>query len=334
MLSMGFYPDMRALQEYLPRERDGFMFSATYPSMVRSLAGQFLREPGFLSLSRDREHVAETDHVYYEVPGMEKDRALVRIIEIENPDSGLIFCNTRANVAFVAKVLQRFGYDADQLSADLTQKERDSVLERVHRGKLRFLVATDVAARGIDIVNLSHVFLYDFPEDIESYIHRTGRTGRAGAGGVAVSLVDVLEQMELKAVVKHYEIDMEKRELPTDEDVQAVVSERVIAQLETKLRSLDKLVRERMERMIPLARRFGETDDELAVIAMLIDEYYQKILHAPPEMPRDVEKPAPGPARSSEARSGEARSGGGERSPTRRRRGGRPGGDRGRGRGR
>jgi ATP-dependent RNA helicase DeaD len=257
--------------------------------------------------------VAETDHVYYEVPGMEKDRALVRIIEIENPDSGLIFCNTRANTAFVAKVLQRFGYDADQLSADLPQKERDKVLERVHQGKLRFLVATDVAARGLDIANLSHVVLYDFPEDHESYIHRAGRTGRAGAAGTAISLVDVLERMELKAVAAQYGIDMQKRELPTDEDVQSVVAERVTAQLETKLRTLDKLVRERMERMIPLARRLGETDDELAVIAMLIDEFYQKTLHAVPEVPREGERPASRETDGGES-GGNAR---GERSPRR-----------------
>ncbi|MFH1681537.1 MAG: DEAD/DEAH box helicase [Candidatus Eisenbacteria bacterium] len=314
MLSMGFYPDMRELQKYLPEKRDGYMFSATYPSVVRSLAGQFLREPAFLSLSKDREHVAETDHIYYEVPGMEKDRALVRIIEIENPRSGLIFCNTRANVAFVSKVLQRFGYDADQLSADLAQKERDKVLERIHRGKLRFLVATDVAARGIDIVDLSHVFLYDFPEDPESYIHRAGRTGRAGASGVAISLVTVLEKMELKATAGRFGIDMRRRELPGDENVRAVVSDRVTAQLEAKLRRLDKLVRERMERMIPLARRLGETDDELAVIAMLIDEFYQKTLHAPPEVPREGEEP---PAPKSVP----------ERSPPRRARSGRSRGD-------
>jgi len=317
MLSMGFYPDMRALQEYMPRRRDGFMFSATYPAAVRSLAGEFLKEPAFLSLSRDREHVAETEHIYYEVPKMKKDRGIVRIIEVENPHSGLIFCNTKANVALVAKVLQRFGYDADQLSADLAQKDRERVLQCVHEKKLRFLVATDVAARGIDISGLSHVFLYDFPEDHESYIHRVGRTGRAGASGVAISLVDVLEKLELKAVMNRYNIDMEKRILPTDEDVQRVVSQRVTALLEAKLRGLDRVVRERMERMIPLARRLGETDDELAVIAMLFDEYYQKTLHAPPEIPgEEPQRARPiegggGSRRSSGGRSSRGRSGGG-----------------------
>jgi superfamily II DNA/RNA helicase len=123
--------------------------------------------------------VAETEHLAYEVPTMEKDRGLVRIIETEMPESAIIFCNTRANANFVAVVLQRFGYDADQLSSDLAQPAREKVLGRLYEHKLRFLVATDVAGRGIDITNLSHVFLR-FSRDPESYIHRTS-TREAGA---------------------------------------------------------------------------------------------------------------------------------------------------------
>src|SRR5262245_36550579 len=157
MLSVGFYPDIRALMQFLPRERVTAMFSATYPPGVRELARQFLHEPETLSLSHGAEHVVETEHMYYEVPTMAKDRALVRIIEIENPESAIIFANTRTTTNFVTVVLQRFGYDADQLSSDLTQKAREAVLERVYQKKLRFLVATDIAARGIDIEGLSHV---------------------------------------------------------------------------------------------------------------------------------------------------------------------------------
>ena len=288
MLSVGFYPDIRALMRFLPRERVTAMFSATYPPGVRELARQFLREPETLSLSHGAEHIVETEHMYYEVPAMAKDRALVRIIEIENPESAIIFANTRATTNFVTVVLQRFGYDADQLSSDLTQKAREAVLERVYDKKLRFLVATDIAARGIDIEALSHVILYEFPEDPEAYVHRTGRTGRAGASGEAISLVEPLEKLRLNAVVRQYGVDMQRRELPTDADVQAVVSERVTALLEARLRDLDRLVRERMQRMLTLARGLGENDDELAIIAMLLDEYYQNMLHAPP---------APAPAR-------------------------------------
>jgi len=302
MLSVGFYPDIRALMRFLPpRERVTAMFSATYPPGVRELARQFLREPETLSLSHGAEHIVETEHMYYEVPAMAKDRALVRIIEIENPESAIIFANTRTTTNFVTVVLQRFGYDADQLSSDLTQKAREAVLERVYDKKLRFLVATDIAARGIDIEALSHVILYEFPEDPEAYVHRTGRTGRAGASGEAISLVEPLEKLRLNAVVRQYGVDMQRRELPTDADVQAVVAERVTALLEARLRDLDRLVRERMQRMLSLARGLGENDDELAIIAMLLDEYYQNMLHAPPSPPparreREAREAPPAPA--------------------------------------
>jgi len=248
MLSMGFYPDMRDIASYLPNDRDGFMFSATFPPSVLSLSKQFLDEPEFLSLSHGNEHVAETEHVYYVSPKMDRDRGLIRIIEVENPDSAIIFCNTKANARYVSIVLQRFGYDAEQLTSELSQAARERVLQRMYDRTLRFLVATDLAGRGIDISELSHVILYDFPEDTESYIHRAGRTGRAGATGTAVSLVNVMERLELKTVAKKYNIELEKREMPTDEDIQGIVGQRVTALLEQKLRGLDKLVVERMER--------------------------------------------------------------------------------------
>jgi ATP-dependent RNA helicase DeaD len=285
MLSMGFYPDMKELARWMPEKRDGFMFSATYPASVLSLSRQFLHEPDFLSLSAGHEHVAEVEHVYYAVPRMEKDRALVRIIEVLNPESAIVFCNTKVTARYVAIVLQRFGYDAEHLSADLTQAQREDVMRRAYERRLRFLVATDLAGRGIDIESLSHIFLYDFPEDPESYIHRAGRTGRAGASGEAVSLVDMMELLELKGVARKYGIDILERKLPSDEDVQRVAGERVTALLEQRLRGLDRLVAERMQRMMPLARSLGDEDDERRVIAMLLDAYYHETLHAPPEVP-------------------------------------------------
>lgn len=285
LMSMGFYPDMREIHSYLPSRRSSFMFSATFPTSVRGLAREFLHEPESVSLSEDAVHVTGMDHVYYEVPAMDKDRALVRIIEMENPSSAMIFCNTKDRTAYVATVLQRFGYDADMLTADLSQSARDLVMERLRESRLRFLVATDVAARGLDISDLSHVFLYEFPEDPESYIHRAGRTARAGASGVAISLVTFQELVDLGRVARRFGIEMEKRELPTDLDVQELVAQRVTALLEAKLRSRDKLHLERMKRLVPLARSLADSEDELDLIAMLLDDYYQASLHAPPSVP-------------------------------------------------
>jgi ATP-dependent RNA helicase DeaD len=286
MLSMGFYPDMKAIQRHLPSQRvHTCMFSATFPSHVMRLAGEFLQEPEFLSLSRDHVHVTDVDHVYYAVPRMDKDRSLVRIIEVENPPSALIFCNTRARVHYVTAVLQRFGYDADELSSDLSQKAREKIMARVRQGALRFLVATDVAARGIDLPDLSHVIIYEPPDDAELYIHRAGRTGRAGGGGVAISLVDVIEQMTLDRIAKRYGIEMVEWPLPGDEDVEGIVSERVTALLEARLRDRDRLQSERMQRFEPLIHDLSQTNEGLALLTMLLDDYYQQTLHAPPPQP-------------------------------------------------
>jgi ATP-dependent RNA helicase DeaD len=294
MMSMGFYPDMKQIQRYLPRKRiNAYMFSATFPSHVIRLAGEFLRQPDFLSLSRDNVHVAETEHVFYVVPGMEKERCLVRIIEIENPTGAIVFCNTKATVSFVTTVLKRFGYDADELTADLTQRARENIMTRVREHKLRFLVATDLAARGIDIHELSHIIQYEPPEDPELYIHRAGRTGRAGASGEAITLANVLEKAELQRIAKRFDIEMIERTLPTDQDVAAIAAQRVTALLEARLRSRDSLQMERMQRFVPLAIELSQSENEASLIAMLLDDYYQKALHAPLEQPSSAPPPQP-----------------------------------------
>ncbi|MFH2104174.1 MAG: DEAD/DEAH box helicase [Chloroflexota bacterium] len=305
MLSMGFYPDMRELQRHLPQPpAHTCMFSATFPDSVLRTANEFIREPEFISLSSDHVHVTDTEHVFYVVPGMDKDRSLVRLIEIENPESALIFCNTKRRVHYIAVVLQRFGYDADELSADLSQSERERVLERVRQGRLHFLVATDVAARGLDIPLLSHVFQYEPPEDVESYIHRAGRTGRAGAAGTAISLVNAGEKSAIHRIAKHYGIDMQERPAPTDAEVAAVVEERLTAHLEARLRLRDKLQTERSRRFAPLAQGLAESEDELPIITMLLDDYYQQLLHAP--VSKADERPAP--TQEQRPRSGRERS--------------------------
>jgi ATP-dependent RNA helicase DeaD len=310
MMSMGFYPDMVEIQKHFPkRELNSFMFSATILPHVMSLAHQFLNEPGFLSLSRDRVHVEDTEHIYYIAPGMDKDRSLVRIIEIENPVQSLIFCNTKDRVYYVTRVLQRFGYNADQISSDLTQKARDTVLNRFRDGKLRFLVATDVAARGIDIPNLSHVIQYEPPEHIEAYIHRAGRTGRAGATGIAILLITINERRQLIRIGAHYKIEFEERPLPRDEDVQTLVSQRLTSQLEARLRNRDKLQTERMQRFVPLAKQLVEEEDSLALLTMLLDDTYHDWMHHPPELPPvgTKKQPKKSGGRSRQGRGGKRR---------------------------
>ena len=252
MMSMGFYPDMLQIQEFLPqREISGYMFSATIPPHVVRLSQQFLTSPDFLSLSSDHVHVEDTGHIYFLIPGMDKECSLVRIIEMETPQQAIVFCNTKARVNYVAAILQRYGFNADQISSDLSQNARDKVIKRIRDGKLRFLVATDVAARGIDIPNLSHVIQYEPPEDVEAYIHRAGRTGRAGASGTAIMLVNINEKTQLNRIAAHYNIEFEKRPLPLDEEVQSLVAQRLVGELEAQLRGRDRLQIDRMQRFFP-----------------------------------------------------------------------------------
>ena len=282
MLSMGFYPDMVEVQRYLPAHRiNGYMFSATFTSRVMQLASQFLHQPEFLSLSSDQVHVANSTHAYSVVSPMDKDRSLVRIIEVENPDSALIFCNTKDTVHYVAVVLQRFGYDVDELSSDRAQQEREQIMARVRQGKLRFLVTTDVASRGIDLPDLSHVFLYEPPEDADDYIHRAGRTGRAGASGVVISLVDLIERVKLNSIARRFGIDLQEWPLPSDADVAALVAERTIVLLEAALRSRDRLKTERMQRFLPLAHSLSQSEEGLALLTMLLDDLYQVSITTP-----------------------------------------------------
>ncbi len=286
MLSIGFYPDMKEVQRYLPKKRIyTSLLSATFPQYVLNLAAEFMLSPCMLSLSQKQVYAASVEHCFTRVDRMDKDRALVRLIETENPASAIIFCNTKADVHYVTGVLQGFGYNADELSADLTQSKREEVMRRIREGKTRLLVATDVAARGIDIPDLSHVFLYSPPEDHESYIHRSGRTGRANAAGTVISLVDIMEYLELERIAAHYHLSLHEIPNPTDDDVAKVVSSRLLAIMEASYRRLKPLEKTRLRRYTAFARDLAtlhlEDENEGAginLLAMLLDACHHNTL--------------------------------------------------------
>ncbi|HXN32293.1 MAG TPA: DEAD/DEAH box helicase [Polyangiaceae bacterium] len=189
MLSMGFARELNAILEALPKNRQGLFFSATLPPDIERLAHNHLRAPEIVTLSSDQVGALEIAHYVYVVHGGDKIGQLVRILEVEDPESAIIFCNTRDETTRVSDGLKNRGFDADWLNGDLPQTDRERVMNATKEGRLRFLVATDVAARGIDISHLTHVINYDFPETAEQYVHRTGRTGRAGRTGTAIALV-------------------------------------------------------------------------------------------------------------------------------------------------
>ncbi|MEP7220812.1 MAG: DEAD/DEAH box helicase, partial [Bacteroidota bacterium] len=305
MLSMGFYPDMREIRRYVPRERSSWMFSATMPYKVQLLAREFLNEPEFLSLSAGDVNISTMEHRFYDVPPLEKDLMLMRLIEFENPDSAIVFCNTKVEVEYVATVLKNYGYNADQLSGDLDQKSRERAMGRIRRGETRFLVATDVAARGIDISDLSHVFQYDVPKDPDSYIHRAGRTARAGNTGVVVTLIsNMSEKSDLKKIARKYNVEFVELPTPTQEEAEARMAERLTVVMEDRFRAgVTRIQRERMKRFSSLIKSLSENDDERMLLAMLLDDLYHDTFHktsvsAPePEPVREERRVAPAPQR-------------------------------------
>jgi ATP-dependent RNA helicase DeaD len=332
LLSLGFWPDMKELQKYLPRRRLTGLFSATMPQRVMSLARVFLNDPVFVSLVRPGDRSpAEIEHYCYIVTAQQKDKELLRILRYEDPDSAIIFCNTRADVRYVTAFLQRHHLDADMIQGDMTQSAREAVMRRIKSGELRFLVATDVAARGIDISDLSHVISYAAPESPESYLHRTGRTGRAGKRGIALSLVSGLDIGNFRSLQTVNRLEIRERALPTDAQVAQRELQRLENAIEHELREVGERERRlREEQYLPVVQQLAVNDEGRRKLASVLFHWMEHRHVAAPgapgeEPPPVAGSPAAGPERVAESQ-GEAggASGEGEPRPKRRRRRRRP----------
>ena len=280
MLSVGFWPAMKELRRYLPRKRESYMFSATMPYKVQSLGEDFLHNPGFLSLGRVS--VARMTHQYAVTAPMDKNRTLVRFIELENPDSAIVFVNTKRRAEYLTLYLRNYGFDARSLSGDLSQRDRERVMGEIRSGSIRFLVATDVAARGIDISDLSHILMYDVPQDPEYYVHRAGRTARAGKAGRVIALATVTDEHVLKSISKRFDLELEKTEEPSGQDVETHVQERVIELLEARLRSAsDEEHKVASDYVLAVKKLMNE--GHVHWLSVLFDEFYHQTLHSSEE---------------------------------------------------
>ena len=231
MLSLGFWPDMKALAEYLPRTRQSHLFSATMPERVRSLSRFFLKDPEDVTIEAEG-GPQKISHYYYVCAAAEKEAILARILTYEDPDSAIIFCNTKADVRFITAYLAKRGFNIDQISGDLQQSAREKAIKKIKTGKLRFLVATDVAARGIDISDLAYVINYTTSDTPEVYVHRTGRTGRAGKSGVAISLISGLDIGNFKFMQTVIGMKIEEKKPPTERAVARRLEQRAEAKQE------------------------------------------------------------------------------------------------------
>ncbi len=232
MLNQGFYEEVTRILEQLPKKKQVLLFSATVPEDIQRLISRYTTEPETLLLSGDVFTVDHIHHVRYELSdAYPKPRNLLYMLELENPDNAIIFCNTRDDTELVTAVLNRNGFDAEMLNGDLQQKERERVMGRVKRGELAFMVATDIAARGIDISDLGHVINYSLPEDAAVYLHRVGRTGRIGKKGTALNLTSGRELATLTTLEKKFNIKFDRRSMPTAEEANRMWTERHVKEI-------------------------------------------------------------------------------------------------------
>jgi len=269
MLNMGFFEEVTRILDHLPDDCQQLLFSATVPEDIEQLIHDYLDEPETILLSGDEFRVDNIRNVFFHtVDAYPKPRNLLYMIEMEEPESAIVFCNTRSDTGLVSAVLNRNGYDAELINGDLPQKERERVMAKVKRGELRFMVATDIAARGIDISDLTHVINYSLPEDPAGYLHRVGRTGRIGKKGTALSLVSGSEMMTLKALQTKYGIAFEEKTLPAPEDARRVWTERHVNELKEAMSSTV------FEAYIPLAQQLKVRSDGDWLLAFALKYFF------------------------------------------------------------
>ncbi len=231
MLSMGFIEDIEAILSEIPADRQTALFSATIPSAIRRLANRYLKNPQSISIEPKQLTVKAIEQRYYLVNESDKLAALTRLLEVEDVSSALIFTRTRAGTSKLAQQLARRGFPAEALSGDLSQDARIHVLNRFRQEQIQVLVATDVAARGLDIDDISHVINYDLPYDPEVYVHRIGRTGRAGKTGTAISLLSPGDWGRLRRIEALTKQKLNQSELPSEEMVQQHRDEQLLSQV-------------------------------------------------------------------------------------------------------
>jgi ATP-dependent RNA helicase DeaD len=298
MLSMGFLEEITEIIKRCPTERQTVLFSATIPDDIERIGSRYMHEPEKIQLSADFVGVHEITHSYYMVSGMGRARDLVRVLAAEKPDSAIIFCNTREDTALVAEFLRKSGMDAEAISSDLTQKDRERVMGRMKDKNLHYLVATDIAARGIDISDLSHVINYTFPESAEVYVHRTGRTGRAGKSGLAISLISPRELGNFYMLKLTYKIKPEERTLSSDAEQKTAHEAQKVDELRGKIGT-----REPAAEWRALAKRVWAADDGERIMAALIEDKLSGRPAQPTRLSRAPVAAAPGAAAQAAAES-------------------------------
>lgn len=291
MLDMGFLDDINTILSKLPEERQTMLFSATMPPNIQKLANTFLRNPEHVSVVPKQVSAPSVDQYYMEVHERQKFEILSRLIDMEAPDLAIIFGRTKRRVDELSEALKKRGYSAEGLHGDLSQNQRDIVMRKFRDGSIDVLVATDVAARGLDVSGVSHVINFDLPQDPESYVHRIGRTGRAGKEGVAITFVTPRETDHLHMIERTTRHRIAKRPQPSMaeaiEGKQRATAERLISVLEEEDYQAYKGL------AIQLLEQYDSVQVLSAALKLLTGEKNDVDIKLTPEEPLRVKKRRP-----------------------------------------
>ena len=239
MLNMGFLEDMETILSQLPEERQTLMFSATMPQAIADIAKKFQKDPVTVRVIKKELTVPKVTQYYYEVKPKNKVEVMCRLLDMYSPKLSIVFCNTKRQVDELVQALQGRGYFAEGLHGDLKQVQRDRVMESFRNGRTDILIATDVAARGIDVGNVEAVFNYDIPQDDEYYVHRIGRTGRAGREGKAFSLVVGKEVYKLRDIQRYCKTKIIPQAIPSLNDITEIKADKILDQVQDILNDAD-----------------------------------------------------------------------------------------------
>lgn len=295
MLALGFLEEIEIILAELPVERQTAFFSATVPPRIGELMKRFLRNPERVTIEAKQRTLATTNQAYYEVAPGKKLEALGRILDMETPGPTIVFCRTRQDTNDLSEALRVRGYMADAIHGDMTQAERERVLRRFREGQSELLVATDVAARGLDIEHVTHVINYDIPFDVEQYIHRIGRTGRAGRSGDAITIIERRQLKQLRFIERLIGASIKPVRLPTAADIAA---RRRTVFKETLREAINANEFEaQMETVEELCEEFDAIDIAAAALHLLWKAQHSNAAEIAEEMAADAEQPESGMAR-------------------------------------
>ena len=270
MLNMGFIDDMEEIMKSIPEERQTLLFSATMPQQIKRLSKKYLKDDAkHIAIARKEMTGSTITQNFFEVNGTQRLETLCRLIDLDNPTAGIIFCRTKKGVDDLVASMQSRGYMIEGMHGDMSQVQRMKTLAKFKNGSLKFLVATDVAARGIDVENVSHVINYELPQDIESYVHRIGRTGRAGRTGTAYSIITPKEFGFLKQIKNVTKSNIEKRAVPTVQEIYNNKFQSMVSEVSSIIEADD------FAKFTDVATQLTEKYDAVKVIASLMQSQFK-----------------------------------------------------------